>query len=187
MRKGRETEKKLRASIAAVVVLAICLCITTFALIYSAVAVEDNQFRTGTVAVNLNDGKPVIEEKEFLFEPGMTVEKQFFIENKSTWDVYYKLYLDHVEGGLAEVLDVTIRDGEKELYSGKASELTREKAGAADDVLRLNERKELTITFHFPETAGNEAQSLYLSFDLNADAVQTKNNPERQFDGEVKA
>ena len=181
MDKPTKTAKKLTASIIIVVVLAICLCITTFALIYSTVAVDNNLFQTGTVKINLNDGKPVIEEHEFLFEPGMTVEKEFFLENQSTWDVYYKLYFDNVEGGLADLLDVTIRHGDTVLFRGKACDLTKDKVGAADDILRLNERRELTISFHFPEEAGNEAQKLYLAFDLSADAVQTKNNQNRLF------
>ena len=53
---------------------------------------------------------------------------------------------------------------------------------AADDILKLNERRELTITFHYPEEGGNSGQAQYLSFDLKADAVQTKNNPQRLFD-----
>lgn len=182
MREQNKTVKKLTASVAAVIVLAICLCITTFALVYSTVAVDNNLFRTGVIKINLNDGKPVIEEHEFLFEPGMTVEKTFFIENQSTWDVYYRLYFDNLEGGLADVLEVEIRDGDNVLYAGKAAELIKENAGAADDILKLNERRELTISFHFPEEAGNDAQNLYLSFDLKADAVQTKNNPNRLFD-----
>lgn len=175
------TGKKLTASVVAIVVLAVCLCITTFALVYSAVSVENNLFHTGEVKINLNDGKPVIEEHEFLFEPGMTVEKDFFIENQSTWDVYYKLYFDDIEGGLADVLEVEIRDGDTVLFGGKASYLTREYNDAADDVLRLNERRDLTVSFHFPEEAGNSAQALYLSFSMKADAVQTKNNPQRIF------
>ena len=182
MREQNKTVKKLTASVAAVIVLAVCLCVTTFALAYSVVAADNNLFRTGVIKINLNDGEPVIEEHEFLFEPGMTVEKGFFIENESTWDVYYRLYLENVEGGLAEVLDVSIRDGDTVLYSGKAADLTETKAVTADDRLKLHERRELTITFHYPEEAGNSAQTRYLSFNLSADAVQTKNNPRRLFD-----
>lgn len=175
------TSKKLTASIVTVIVLAICLCITTFALIWATVSVENNLFHTGIIKINLNDGKPVIEEHEFLFEPGMTVKKDFFIENQSTWDVYYRLYFTDVEGGLADVLDITVKDGEKILYSGKASDLTRENVGAANDVLKLNERRNLTVYFHFPEEAGNSTQNLVLTFSMSADAVQTKNNPNKLF------
>lgn len=176
------TAKKLTASVVAIVLLAICLCITTFALLYSMVAVENNLFETGEVKINLNDGKPVIEEHEFLFEPGMTVEKDFTIENESTCDVYYRLYLENLEGGLADVLDISIRDQERVLYSGKAADLTREQSSAMQDALKLHEKRELTISFHFPEETGNSGQDLYLSFDLKADTVQTKNNPDRLFE-----
>ena len=177
-----KTAKKLTGSVAAIVILAVCLCITTFALVYSTVAVDNNLFQTGTIKINLNGGQPVITEHEYLFEPGMTVEKEFFIENQGTWDVYYKLYFDNIEGGLSDVLDVAIRDGDRILFTGKIADLTKAKVGAADDILKLKERRELTISFRFPETAGNEVQNLYLSFDLKADAVQTKNNPQRLFD-----
>ena len=177
-----KTAKKLTASIATVIILAVCLCITSFALVYSMVAVEDNLFQTGKIKVNLNDGKPVIEEDEFLFEPGMTVEKDFFLENQGIWNVYYKLYFDNVEGGLADVLDVSIRNGDTVLYNGKAADLQKEQTGAADDVLKLNEHRELTIVFHYPEAGGNGGQNQYLTFDLKADVVQTKNNPQKQFD-----
>ncbi len=182
MREQNKTAKKLTASVAAVIVLAICLCITTFALVYSTVAVNNNLFQTGKIKIDLNGGQPVITEHEYLFEPGMTVEKPFYIENLGTWDVYYKLYFDNIEGSLADVLDVEILDGDTVLFGGKIADLTKEKVGAAEDILKLNERRDLTISFHYPEEAGNSGQAQYLAFDLKADAVQTKNNPNRLFE-----
>ncbi len=177
-----KTAKRLTASVAIILVLSCCLAITTFALVYSMVSVEDNLFVMGTVQINLNNGKPVIEEHEFLFEPGMTVKKDFFVKNESSCDIYYKLYFQNVSGGLADVLEVKICDGDKVLFEGTPSELNRAVVGAADDVLRLNEKRDLQIYFHFPEEAGNEAQNLYLSFDFSADAVQVKNNTNKEFD-----
>ena len=182
MREQNKTVKKLTGSVITVIVLAVCLCVTTFALIYSTVAVDNNLFRTGKIKINLNDGKPVITEREYFFEPGMTVEKTFYIENQGTWDVYYKLYFDNIEGGLADILDVEIRDGDTVLFGGKISDLTKGQVDAVDDILKLHERRELIISFHYPEEAGNSGQAQYLSFDLKADAVQTKNNPNRLFD-----
>ena len=181
MTESSVTGKKMAASIVVVVILSICLCITTFALVWSIVAVDNNLFHTGSVKIDLNGGKPVIEEHEFLFEPGMTVEKEFFLENKSTWDVWYRLYFKNIKGGLADVLEVTLREGDTVLYSDKLSKMTRERSAAAD-MLGLNEKKTLTISFHFPKTAENEAQGLSLRFDLAAEAVQTKNNPNRLFE-----
>lgn len=182
MNNNKKTVKKLIDGIIVVVLLSICLCATTFALVWSAVSVDNNLFHTGTIKINLNNGEPIIKEYEFLFEPGMTVKKDFFVENQSTWDVYYRLYFDHVGGGLAEVLQITIKDGEKTIYQGTAAELNRKDVGAADDILRINERRELSIYFYFPDDSGNNTQNLSLSFDLCADAVQTKNNPDKLFD-----
>ncbi len=176
------TAKKLTGGIIAIIVLAVCLCITTFALVWATVSIENNLFHTGSVEINLNDGKPIIHENEFVFEPGMAVSKDFFIENNSTESVYYKIYFDNVSGGLADVLRVTVRVGEKTLYAGTANELTRENIAAADDILQIKERKILTVVFYYPEDSGNYAQDLDLAFTMRADATQTKNNPNRIFD-----
>ena len=175
-----KTAKKLTGGIVVIVILTICLCVTSFALVYASVSVENNIFHTGEVRINLNDGKPVIQEHEFIFEPGMTVEKAFFIENESTSDVYYRLYLDNVAGGLSSVLNVTIKDEDKVIYSGTANELTKQNIAAADDVLKIGQRRDLVI-FHFPENEGNNTQNLDLVFTMCAEATQTKNNPGRLF------
>ncbi len=176
-----KTEKKLAASVAIIILLCICLAVTTFALVFSMVSVEDNLFKTGTVKINLNDGKPVIDEHEFIFEPGMTVKKNFFVKNESSCNVYYKLYFRNISGGLADVLQVKICNDDKVLFEGAAKEFTKENVSVADDVIRHNEIRELQIYFHFPEESGNNAQNLYLNFDMVADAVQTKNNPNKEF------
>ena len=177
-----KTAKRLTGGIIAIVALAVCLCITTFALVYASVSVENNLFHTGKVKINLNDGKPVIREHEFIFEPGMTVKKDFFIENDSSWDVYYRIYLENVSGGLADVLEITVKDGDRAMYSGTASELTQQNVTAADDTLKIRQKRNLTVYFHFPEDKGNETQNLDLTFTMCAEATQTKNNPNRLFD-----
>ena len=112
----------------------------------------------------------------------MTVKKDFFIRNESTWDVYYRIYFDNISGGLADVLDVTIKNGETVLYSGKPSELVRSSVPAAEDKLAVGERRELTVYFYFPKEAGNEAQISDFEFTVCAEATQTKNNPDKKFD-----
>ena len=177
-----KTAKRLTGGIIAIVALAVCLCITTFALVYASVSVENNLFHTGKVKINLNDGKPVIREHEFIFEPGMTVKKDFFIENDSSWDVYYRIYLENVSGGLKDVLEITVKDGDRALYSGTASELTQQNVTAADDTLKIGQKRNLTVYFHFPEDKGNETQNRDLTFTMCTEATQTKNNPNRLFD-----
>lgn len=175
------TSKRLTGGIITIVILSICLCITTFALIWSTVSQENNFFHTGNVKINLNDGKPIIEEYEFLFEPGMTVKKDFFIQNQSTCDVYYKLYFDNVVGKLADCLQISIKDGDKTLYCGTANELNREAVIAADYTLKIGEKRTLDVYFYYPDFNGNKTESESLAFDLCADAVQTKNNPKKLF------
>ncbi|MBQ7795048.1 MAG: hypothetical protein IJ374_00600 [Lachnospiraceae bacterium] len=182
MNNKKKTMRRLAGGIAAVILLIGCLCITTYALFYVTVRVEDNYFQTGEIKINLNDEKPVITADEYIFEPGMTVIKDFFIENESTWEVYYRIYFENVDGDLADVLEIAVKDGDKILWEGTASELTRENVEATDDTLAIDERRELELWFHYPEESGNETQDESLTFNLSAEAVQTKNNPDKLFE-----
>lgn len=177
-----KTARQLTISIIIAIILGICLCITTFALFYATVTVEGNYFKTGIVSIDLNGGEPIIEETEYLFEPGMTVEKDFYIKNESTWSVYYKLYFEEVKGGLADLLEITVLNGENILYEGTAGSLTRANVVAADDILLAGERRNLKIRFYLPEDTGNAAKNENLEFSFCAEAVQEKNNPGKEFD-----
>ena len=175
--------KKLNISIATLVVLFLCLCVTAFALAYAMLRVDNNVFETGEIKIDLNGGEPVIKYDEFLFKPGMTVKKSFYIENKGTWAVYYKLYFSNVKGDLGDVLDVTIENAEGNvLLQGKLSKLKRHNVPVVEDELKVGERRDMTIIFHFPEDAKNTAQSDNVSFALSALAVQTKNNDGKEFE-----
>lgn len=201
MNNKHKTEKKLTGGVVTIIVLIFCLCITSFAIVYATVDVDNNVFKTGWVKINLNDSKPIINDNDLLFEPGMTVCRDFFIENLSTdpEGVYYKLYFSGITGGLADVLEVTITskaaatDGAgyvplSELspadvyYSGKVTELERDMVDAVPRKLGDKEKLELVIYFRFPPECGNEAENLTLSFDLCAEAVQSRNNPNKLFD-----
>ncbi len=182
MSKKTNTSRRLTWSVVFAVLLSMALCVTTYALFYATVTVEENYFKTGTVSIDLNGGQPVIEAHEFLFEPGMTVEKPFYVQNGSTWPVYYRIYFDNVTGGLAGVLEITVLSGTEILYKGTAESMTRENTPAADDLLLIGERRDLTIRFHYPENSENKTQNWEMKFDLCAEAVQEKNNPDREFD-----
>lgn len=182
MNSKRKTMKKMTGGIAAVIFLVCCLCITTFALFYVQVKVEENYFQTGEIKINLNNGKPVITEDEYLFEPGMTVVKDFFIKNEGTGDAYYKIYFTNVGGELEDVLEISIKDGDEVLWSGTAKELSYGNVEAADGELAVGEQRDLTMWFHYPEASGNKTQGKSLNFELCAEAVQTKNNPDKLFE-----
>ncbi|MBO5755211.1 MAG: hypothetical protein J6W28_08495 [Clostridia bacterium] len=174
--------KRLKAGIVILIALTVCLCITTSALVYSTLTVENNLFQTGKVSIDLNGGAPIIGENEFRLSPGLTVEKEFYLQNNSTDGVYYRLYFENVSGDLSGIILIQILHDDLLLYQGTAADLTKEKASAVDELLPQGEKRTLTILFSFPEQADNAKQSGYLSFDLCADAVQSKNNPDRDFD-----
>lgn len=167
----------------ALVLLVAAFVLTAYAASYLTREVKDNYFQTGEISIDLNGGQPVITPEEYLFEPGMTVVKDFYLKNTGTWAVYYKIYFTDVKGNLADVLEVSIQDEDgTEMFAGTLAGMTRLKVKTADDILEVDEQKNFKVVFHFPEKAGNEYQNRELSFYMSADAVQTKNNPDRKFD-----
>ncbi len=174
--------KSLAVCISVIILLVVCLTVTTYALVLSMVSVENNVFTTGTISINLNNGEPIVDEAGLLLEPGMTVKRDFFLANNSSCEVYYRLYFKDVKGNLADVLRIEIRDGDKVLYKGTPSSLTLSNISAADDMLGVNEKRELQMYLHMEESTSNAAQGMSLSFDLVADAVQAKNNTDKSFD-----
>lgn len=181
-----QTEKNLAwrfaASILMILLLTAALSVTTFVLVLSTISTDGHLFGTGSVRLNLNDGKPVITEEDCILQPGSVYEKEFTVENLSTCDVWVKFYFTNVSGSLAQAITVEIADGDTVLARGKLSEMTEENTAACPESLTLGDRKTLTIRFRFAENAGNELQGVLLRFDFNAKAVQTKNNPEKTFD-----
>lgn len=191
MKTNQTTRKRLTGGILLAILLTLCLVVTTYALVYYSVYERDNFFQTGGVKINLNDGKAIIGENAAdyngegvskLFEPGMTVKREFFIQNESTDPVYYRLYFKDVSGGLADVLHITVKDGDKVLYSGVPSRMGKSDMVAADDQLDVGQKRVLTMYFYFPRETGNTAQDKNLTFTLCADATQVRNNPGKAFD-----
>ena len=178
---AKGTVRRLTVSIIAIILLTAALSVTTFVLVVSTVSTEGHRFGTGSVRLNLNDGRPVISGGECVFEPGKCFEKEFTVENRSTCAVWYKLYFSNVDGAMANAIEVELRDGETVLAAGRLSELTEENTAAFAEGLEIGERKTLTVRFRFDEAAGNDLMNVLLSFDFSARAVQAKNNPDRKF------
>ena len=181
-KKRTKTGKRLVRSIVLTLILTVGFTVVAYATVRNLLTVETNSFQTGKVSINLNDGVPVVEEEEFLFEPGMTVVKDFFLENDSTIDVYYRIYLENVQGGLADILDVTLMEGDNVLYQGKAADMTETNVDSPEDSLEIDEVRWFTISFHYPYDGGNVGQDTKMLFDVCAEAVQTRNNSNRDFE-----
>ena len=171
------------------VLLAICLLVTTGALVLSSVSIGGNVFTTATFDIELYNGDGVLEgpvitaDDGYLFEPGMTVKKPFTLKNAGTVDAYFRIYFEGVTGGLADVLEVKITDAnDVVLYDWDSmTNMLEANAQAADRILMANSELELYIWFHMPEDMGNTAKNMTLAFDLCADAVQVKNNAGKEF------
>lgn len=174
---AEKTRKRLIASVGFALVLALCLCAATYALTTASESVPNNSFQTGSVKINLNDGRSVIQAQKF--EPGMVVSREFFVENTGTVDAFCEVSFADVQGGLSDVLVVRIADGADVLFEGSPAELS---AGAARAVrLAAGEKRFLAITLLYPEEAGSSSQGEELSFVLSARATQVKNNPNGLF------
>ncbi len=194
MKTNQTTRKRLTGGIVAVILLTICLVVTTYALVCYTVYVPNNIFHTGKVDIELNEGKPVIgpgapiypgdENVSSLFEPGMRVVKKFFIRNQTQWDCYCRLYFSvdekNSDMALAKALQVTVKDSDQNvLYSGTMSQLESKNNGTF--VLKGNKtilegKNWYTMEFYLPGSIGNEVQKQELYFDICADATQMKNN-----------
>lgn len=177
--------KKLQINIVTLIIICIALCITSVAIASTIIRydIQNNSFQTGSIDIDLNGDAPIIGDsegdKEILFEPGMTIKREFYIQNNGGWEVFYKLYFSKVEGKLGDALEIKIYKKNSPhtiLLQGTISKLIN-----ADDLsivsnLEVGERQELVAEFYFPPKKGNEYQGETLVFDIDALAVQSKNN-----------
>lgn len=164
-----------------IILLSCLLVLSTYAIVKLSVNVDDNLFQTGNIHINLNDNKAIIEEDEYIFEPGMSVTKDFFVENLGTIDVYYKIYFKNISGKLADVLLVTIKKDEKILYKGTPNKLQEKDVLAIDEILKANDRHNLKAIFYYPSDAENSTQNSNVFFNLGVSATQVKNNSNKEF------
>lgn len=173
--------KKLQINIVTLILICVSLCITSFAIASTIIRydIQNNSFQTGSIDIDLNGGKPIIDGSDPLFQPGMTVEKEFYIENKGSWEIFYKLYFSKVEGKLGDVLEIKIYKKNSPhivLLQGKINELINSDELSIVSNLEIKEKQKLIAEFHFPKDEGNEYQGETLKFDIDALAVQAKNN-----------
>lgn len=174
-------EKKILIGTILAFLLVICLLLCMEQREFEGIFIKDNQLKTGTVELNLNDGIPLLQENEYFFYPGMTLEKTIFIENTGSDSVYYRLYFEDISGSLSDHLIVTIQDDGKTLCACTVSGMTAKNAATASGELAPAQRRNLTVCFQLPEDCPEDLENQRLHFTLCAEAVQTKNNPEMNF------
>ena len=174
-------KKKLTVMIVTVVLLSLGLAITSFALASSIAQVRNNRFAMSMgVELTINDGKPVVDVTDMVYEPGGTYVSEFPIANLGTFDVWYRVYFTDVNGALKDYITVTIKEADGTvLCKGTMSELSSDKVAVSS--LAAGEKKTLTIEFYFSSEAGNAAQGQSVSFNITANATQKQNNPNKDF------
>ena len=172
-------KKKLTMMIVTVVLLSIGLTVTSFALASSIAQIQNNRFSMSMgVELTINDGKPVVDVTDMVYEPGGTYVSEFPIANLGTFDVWYRIYFTNVEGALKDHIIVTVKENEengKVLCSGKMSELSADQVEVG--TLEANQQKTLTIEFYFSHEADNSAQGQTVSFNITANATQKQHQP----------
>jgi hypothetical protein len=177
----QKLKKKLTFMIVTVVLLSLGLAITSFALASSIVSIRNNRFSMSMgVELTINDGKPVVDVTDMVYEPGGTYVSEFPVANLGTFDVWYRVYLTGVNGELQDDITVTIKEKDGTvLCKGTMNQLTADKVMTGN--LAAGESKTLTIEFYFSPDADNSAQGQTVSFNITADATQKKNNPDKDF------
>ena len=123
----------------------------------------------------------IFDAADMNIEPGYSIRRDFTVENCGTAEVYYRVYLENAAGPLLDVLDFAIYDGDTLLFEGAADSLTRETPCEGAAPLAPGETRTLTAVVKMREGAGNTYQNGGITFDMTADAVQVRNNPERAF------
>ena len=174
-------KKKLTMMIVTVVLLSIGLTVTSLALASSIAQIQNNRFSMSMgVELTINDGKPVVDVTDMVYEPGGTYVSEFPIANLGTFDVWYRVFFTDVNGALKDYITVTIKEADGTvLCKGTMSELSSDKVAVSS--LAAGEEKTLTIEFYFFSEAGNAAQGQSVSFNITSNATQKQNNPNKDF------
>lgn len=174
-------KKKLKMMIVIVALLMCGLTVTSYALASSIVSIRNNSFSMSLgVELKVNNGDPVVDVTDIIYEPGGTYRSEFPISNLGDFDVWYRVYFTQVKGELQDDITVTIKEKDGiVLCEGKMNELTSDKVEVG--VLPAGEEKTLYIEFYFSAEANNSAQGQFVSFNITADATQWQNNPDKNF------
>ena len=174
-------KKKLIIVASAIALSVSGLAVTSYAIIRAYAQLSGNKVTMSEgIELNINDGKPIINDSEIFYEPGGTYKKEFTVENLGTMDVWYRVYPTDVQGALKDYITVTVKQQDGViLYQGGMSDASYNKAIAAS--LSAGEKKTLYLELYFASGADNSAQAQSVSFDVTVNATQKQNNPDKDF------
>ena len=181
MKQKKPIKRRLYLSIVLAVLLVCIFTTSSFALAIAVAQIRDNRFSMDMgVELYINDGMPIVDSADMIYEPGGTYVSEFPITNLGTYDVWYKVFFTEVEGSLSDYITVTVTEPDGTiLCQGTLSELSSDNVEVSS--LAAGQKKVLNIEFHFSSDAGNDAQGQTVSFNITANATQKKNNPDQDF------
>ena len=83
---AKKLENRLRIMLITIVFLLFGLTFTSLALADSVVRVQNNCFQMSSgLSIEINDGAPVVDVTDIVYEPGGTYRSEFPISNKSNF------------------------------------------------------------------------------------------------------
>jgi len=175
------TKTKIALNIAAILLLFAMLAATVAALFTGTIAVRNNLFAAGNVKIVLNNGQRIFDGSDINKEPGNEIEKPLTIQNLSSGDVWYRIYLTNVSGALKDALVFRIYDGTTLVKTVTAADFGETNPLISEEPLAPDAIKTYRVVADFNECAGNAYENQDIHFDMTAVAVQSKNNPDRDF------
>lgn len=180
-RSSKLVKKQKMILTAAAVIIALLGIVLSYAIFsVNVVSEKDVRLSQGSFNIVLNDGKPVLGD-DILFEPGMTIRKDFTLENKGTTNSFYKIYFSELPMEVAELINVSILDGTQTLASSTLYEMTKENAIIMNDNLLAGEKEVFTLCLELTEEIENVEQGMEYVLDMFVEAAQRDNNPEAEF------
>lgn len=174
------TKKKLIAIIATLVFFTAGLAVTSYALVRSFIEVDSEITMGDGVDLNINDGAPIIDTANIVYEPGGTYISSFTLENRGSIDVWYKVFPTDASGELRDYITVTVKEQDGTVMcQGNMGDIK------SDDInvgaLLAGEKKTLSVELYFIPGADNTAQGKTVSFKITASATQKQGNPDKDF------
>ena len=176
------TKKKILWNMAGIIFMCAAFATITWALFFNLVSVDNNFFGTGYVKIDLNHGIPVFDSDDLALEPGSNITKPMVLTNNSSDPVHYRIYVENVSGDLQYALLFRIYDENHALLKTVTlADFNDGDALESDGPLAIGGKKTFYVEATMNECAGNEYKSRALTFDIMAKAVQSKNNPTKEF------
>lgn len=137
-------------------------------------------FRSNKVEISFNEGTSLMESPASL-SPGETWSKHTSIENTGKSSIYYRFYLDKLDGQLKDYIELCVMLNGNVCFEGLATEFNVKNAVVGEEALSKGEKVDILIVVFLSDDTVINDENAGFSFDIKVDAVQSKNNPDKIF------